>query len=197
MTPEFVAAAIAKAELGQSKLSPEAIAVPGMTSPKIRHFLNNVGGADGINYLEIGIHKGATFVAANYGNKFLSSVAVDNWSQFCDAGTRDEFVRNADQFVGAYTLLDMDCFGIMPDQLPARVNMYLYDGDHTDDAQYRAVSHFYPHLDGQFLFMVDDWFTGARDGTRRAIRDLGLTTIFEAELSDGWWNGFFVALLRK
>jgi hypothetical protein len=34
-------------------------------------------------------------------------------------------------------------------------------------------------------------------GTRQAIQDLKLKTLFEKELDQGWWNGLFVSLLKK
>jgi hypothetical protein len=60
--------------------------------------LNNLGEMSEAHYLEVGVHKGATFVATNFKNNLLSSIAVDNWSEFAQDGeTKKEFIKNTKQ----------------------------------------------------------------------------------------------------
>ena len=96
------------------------------------------------------MHRGATFVAANYKNTLASATAIDNWSEFAENGTvKDEFLLNCSTLLApeSYRFLEQDCFTVTRDQLPAPINVYLYDGEHSFDAQRKALTHFYAMLD--------------------------------------------------
>ena len=56
--------------------------IEGYTSGKIRHLLNNLcANNDNVNYLEVGTHKGATFISAAYRNAG-TFIGLDNWSVY-------------------------------------------------------------------------------------------------------------------
>lgn len=198
---KFIEEAIQKAEAEQSKLTSQAFEAPGFTSPKIRHLLNNLGELPGSHYLEVGVHKGATFVATNFKNKLLSSIAVDNWSEFAQDGeTKKEFIKHTSNLLtpNTYKFYEQDCFSLTKEELPKPVNFFLYDGCHSYESQLKALTYFYPLLDDTFLFLVDDWnWPDPQRGTRQAIQELNLKTLFEKELDQGWWNGLFISLLKK
>jgi hypothetical protein len=198
---KFIEEAIEKAEKEQSKLTKEAFEAPGFTSPKIRHLLNNLGEMSEAHYLEVGVHKGATFVATNFKNNLLSSIAVDNWSEFAQDGeTKKEFIKNTNNLLlpNTYEFYEKDCFSLTKEEIKNPVNFFLYDGCHSYESQFKALTYFYPFLDDTFLFLVDDWnWPDPQRGTRQAIQDLKLKTLFEKELDQGWWNGLFVSLLKK
>src|SRR5579872_3190335 len=46
---------IKNAERGISKLSKDVLGIDGLSSSKVRHFLNNICSIPGTNYLEIGV----------------------------------------------------------------------------------------------------------------------------------------------
>lgn len=196
-----VETSIALADRMQSKLDRAAFQARGFTSPKVRHLLNNLGSLDGLDYLEVGVHRGATFVATNYKNALASATAVDNWSEFADDGkVKGEFLHHCSTLLapGSYRFLEQDCFSVTRDQLPAPITFYLYDGEHSFDAQREALTHFYAMLDEAFIFVVDDYsWDAARSGTEEAIGELGLERVYERELTEGWWNGLYVSVLRK
>ena len=50
--------------LHESKITQEVLDVVGMSSPKVRHFLNNICNRPGTRYLEIGSHFGSTLISA-------------------------------------------------------------------------------------------------------------------------------------
>jgi protein O-GlcNAc transferase len=189
------------ADAHQSRLDRAAFQAKGFTSPKIRHLLNNLGGLDGLNYLEVGVHRGATFIAANYGNSLSSAVAIDNWSEFDDdGGVKSEFLGHCATLLrpDSYRFIEQDCFTVARRQLPAPVNFYFYDGEHSHRSQRLALIHFYPMLDDEFLFVADEYtWKAVRTGTEQAIAELDLDVLFEQELIDGWWNGLFVSVMRK
>jgi hypothetical protein len=194
-------ASILRADQHRSKLDRAAFQARGFTSAKVRHLLNNLGSLEGLHYLEVGVHRGATFVAANYRNQLESATAVDNWSEFAEDGdVKGQFLHHCSTLLtpGSYRFLEQDCFTIVPAQLPAPINFYLFDGEHTREAQRRALTHFLPMLDDVFLFVVDDYtWEEARTGTQDAIAELGLEVLYARELVEGWWNGLYVSVLRK
>jgi hypothetical protein len=75
---QYVQLSVENAERGQSKLTPEILTIDGMSSPKIRHFLNNICSYPGASYLEIGCWKGSTFVSALYKNPL--SIPLTEWT---------------------------------------------------------------------------------------------------------------------
>ena len=198
---EHVEAAIARAERGESKLDRAAFRPRGFTSAKVRHLLNNLGSLEGLDYLEVGVHRGATFLATNYKNELGSAVAVDNWSEFDEDGAaKAEFLEHCSTLLpaGSYTVIEQDCFTVRRDQLAAPVNFYLYDGEHGVGSQRQALTHFHGMLDDAFIFVVDDYtWAAARMGTQQAIVELGLKVRHARELIDGWWNGLYVSVLEK
>jgi hypothetical protein len=200
-TIKHIENAITGAEQEHSKLTPEAFEPPGFTSPKIRHFLNNLGTLSNLHYLEIGVHKGATFVATNFQNNLLSSVAVDNWSEFAQDGfSKNEFSKYCTKLLNpaSYQFFETDCFTMTKEQLPNLINLYFYDGCHSYEAQLNALTYFYPFLDDTFIFLVDDWnWPDPKAGTKQSISNLNLKIILEKELTEGWWNGFYISLLQK
>jgi len=88
----------------------------------------------------------------------------------------------------------------------------MYDGNHTDESHYRALSHYYDCLDDVFIYIVDDWnWLEVRNGTNNAIQNLNLRVLYEKEIRltgdnthtphplarNTWWNGIYVAILQK
>lgn len=211
--------AIERAELGLSNLTWPILRLSGMSSPKVRHFLNNIIYPD-TRYLEVGCWRGSTFVAALWKNEPEIAFAIDNWSEFNDpnfqifyfqqvAGhPRDIFLQNVERFVETdkKVIIEGDCFDLDPNSMGIyNINTYFYDGAHDYDSQHKSLTHYYEVLDKEFIFIVDDWNNDyAKNGTRDAIRDLNLTPLFEYEgiaRSNGdvaeWWNGLYISVLRK
>jgi hypothetical protein len=201
MLCQHVHTSIELADRMTSKLDRAAFQARGFTSPKVRHLLNNLGSLDGLDYLEVGVHRGATFVAANYKNTLASATAVDDWSELADDGkVKGEFLQHCSTLLapGSWRFLEQDCFTVTRDQIRTPINFYLYDGDHSFEAQRKALTHFYAMLDDAFVFLVDDYtWEAARSGTEDAIGELGLERACEQVLTEGWWNGLYVSVLKK
>jgi hypothetical protein len=200
---------IIKAHRYDSKLTKPAREVPSFTGQKIRHLLNNLGNMPDIHYLEIGVHKGGTFVATNFRNKLSSSVAVDNWSEFAEGGfSREEFLRYTQELLphDSFRFLEKDCWTLTREDLPHPVNMYFYDGNHSVESQEKALVELYPLLADEFIYMVDDWsWPDPNRGTRNGLNKMNFKVLYEREMftpeghepGEHWWNGFYVALLNK
>jgi hypothetical protein len=106
---------------------------------------------------------------------------------------------------------DNDCFSkeflniITQQHAFGDINVYLYDGDHSESCQYKGFTEYDFIFDSTFIALVDDWnWESAKIGTRRAFSDLGYRVIREWELParfngdvENWWNGFYVAIVQK
>jgi hypothetical protein len=182
----------------------------GMSGTKTRHFYNNLLRYPDARYLEIGTWKGSSVCSAMCGNT-ATVVCIDNWSQ-C-GGPKEDFLTNFNKFKGNNnaTFIENDCFQVNVSTLP-KFNIYMYDGEHSENSHYRALSHYYNCLDDVFIFIVDDWNDKrVRDGTYRAICDLNLKVLYEKEIrltwdnthtpveqaKATWWNGIYIAILQK
>lgn len=195
-------------EAENSKLIPEILNIPGMSSPKVRHFLNNLCSLPGTSYLEVGVWQGSTFISALFGNEdtISHSVGLDNWSQF--GGPFSPFISNLTTFIPTYKgkFFSADCFSINKKTVfSAPVNIYFYDGDHSFTAQKMAFTFFNDVLDDLFIAVVDDWnYDAVREGTDAAFRELNYEILYESILparfagdKQQWWNGLYVAVIRK
>jgi hypothetical protein len=203
---------ISKAELGISKLNDEILKLEGLSSNKIRHFLNNLLEIDNINYLEIGTWKGSTFVSSLFKNKINSAYAIDNWSEFNEGADVEKIFRrevNKHLNCSNIIILEQDCFKTNLSKLSNPIDIYLYDGAHDYDSHYKAIDYFYPVFNDEFILIVDDydpvpnWFQ-VQQATQDAIKDKNLNIIYENHLKssgrndkNSWWNGYYVAILSK
>lgn len=202
--------AFQNAENNISKITNDIITMDGMTGTKTRHFYNNLLNIEDARYLEIGTWKGSSVCSAMCNNK-AKIICIDNWSEF--EGPKKEFLVNFEKFKGDNdaTFIEKDCFKVDVSTLP-KFNIYMYDGNHTNESHYKALCHFYNCLDDIFIFIVDDWnWKDVREGTWNSIKNLNLKVLYEQKirltwnntvtpeplLSKTWWNGIYVAILQK
>ncbi len=194
--------AIEKAKNNQSKLNPEMLNLQGFTSHKIKHLLNNLGELS-TAYLEIGLHKAATFCCTLFQNNCMG-IGCDNWSQFEQEGLSKKMAYdNCKNYLDSsrYVILEQDCFEIT--ELPLIVDMFNYDGEHGFDNQKKGITWFYPFLANEFILCVDDTsWKDPKEGTEAGIKEMNLKILFEKHLWDGieggeFHNGFSVYLLKK
>jgi hypothetical protein len=206
---EHAIQSIDKATCHVSDIDNRILALPGMSSPKVRHFLNNIVKLPECNYLEIGCWKGSTTVSALYKNHPKMYWVIDNFSQnFYEAGNvKADFLNNFITILGYQpNLIDRNYVSFDPYKEGIRdVNVYFYDGDHIGNAQELALKHYLPCLQKEFIYICDDW-NGyeTKKVTKQAIIDLKLQVLFEVELPNNghndmnlWWEGLYVSVMRK
>uniref|UniRef100_A0A6C0K3N0 Methyltransferase n=1 Tax=viral metagenome TaxID=1070528 RepID=A0A6C0K3N0_9ZZZZ len=196
----IVELAFENAEKGISKITDDILKMDGMSGKKTRHFYNNLLNTTDARYLEIGCWKGSSVCSAMCGNK-ATVVCIDNWSQF--GGPKEEFLINFLKYKGENnaSFIEQDCFQVDIKTLP-KFNIFMYDGDHASDSHNRALLHYYECLDDIFIYVVDDWIhPDIREGTYLSIIHLNLTVLYSKEIrcecAETWWNGIFVAILKK
>jgi len=208
---DHLKACFENAQLGRSKCSSEILQINGMSGRRTRHFYNNLLTMPDSRYLEIGTWKGSSVCSAMFQNN-ASVVCIDNWAGF--NGPKDDFFKNFNKFKGNNTarFIEKDCFSIDVSTLP-KFNIYLYDGNHTEDSHYKALTHYIDAMDDTFIYVVDDWnWKAVREGTQKAIKDLDLKILYEirhrtskddAHVKFGsrqqilWHNGMYAAVLLK
>jgi len=207
---EHVKISIVHAEMGISRLPKEALDIPGMSSPKVRHLLNNLCSLPETSYLEIGCWKGSTLVAALAGNS-MEAIAFDNWSELWQNGNspREDFFLNVTPYLqnGSLRFFERDCFalGELSPFFQKPINVYFYDGNHSTSCQKKAFTVFNSILDDCFIAIVDDWnWEFVQQETRDAFHELGYQILFEQSfLTDfngddqTWWNGLYVVVIQK
>ena len=199
---------IANAQLGKSGLPKKVLEIDGMSSDKVRHLLNNLCALPNTSYLEIGVWKGSTWISALYGNSnvITSAVAIDDWSEF--NAPKKEFFKNISKFLRSRVgrFYSENAFDLCKDQIFKKpVTTYFYDGNHSALSQELAFTYYNDVLDDVFVAIVDDWnFYEVPLGTYAAFDKLGYTILYEMILPagyngdrDNWWNGLYVAVIRK
>lgn len=201
-----------KSERKESKLIPEIIDMQGMTGEMTRHFYNNLLDIDNSVYLEIGAWMGSSCCSAMYGNKANVTI-IDNFSEFGDP--KLILLNNIEKYKGDNdcTFIEADCFTYDKSLFKNKFNIYLYDGHHSEDCQYRALEYYIPVMEDVFIFIVDDWnWSAVRVGTFKSIITNGLEIVWKKEIrltnndeftpnqeeaKSTWWNGIACFLLKK
>lgn len=197
--------AIAAAQSMRGDLPPEVLALPGLSSPKVRLLLHNLNAA---RYMEVGVWQGATLISACYGRPALQQAfAFDDFSQFTDVNPRDIFQRNVTQWLDPtrITFRDQSFFEIPQRELPRDIDVYFYDGLHGYDAQRRAISHAWPSLaDGAIVVIDDADFGDTIPGTLQGLAEVGGRVSFQRHLparyngdTQLWWNGLYIMAVQK
>lgn len=195
---------IEDAENHKSKLTEEYISkLDGLSSPKVWHLLNNLC-AGASSYLEVGCFKGSTLLAALYQNP-VYAFAIDNFSMSPE--TRNDFFKNTD---GAnFEFYEGDSFGCDLTKIKKPIDVYFFDGCHSVESQYKAISHFIPAMSNDFIIVIDDWDANkVRVGTHTALIDLKIKPIEKYELKGamgesieerkaGWWGGLGILRVKK
>lgn len=189
-----------------SKINSDILSIPGMSSPKVRHFLNNVVNFPSCRYLEIGCWKGSTIISALYQNNPEKFWVIDNFKEF--GNVKDEFNKNYESnIIRPLNLIEEDFLTVDLNKTDiSNVNVYFYDGNHTDESHKQALKHYYYSLSNEFIFIVDDWnWEIVKNSTLNVIKELKFTVLYESVLPaalegqdmDQWWNGVYAVVLKK
>ena len=189
--------------------------IEGLSSHRVRHFLNHLCSDPGNTYLEIGSYTGSTYFAAIMNNN-IYSYAVDNFEHEI-APARDDiiwkgvkdpkqsFMKNNMMFGSLKsTLLDKDANDINEDDINRKPNIIFYDGDH-DENQVSCLNNLLPLLADTFVLVLDDAnFDGVIRTGQNFVEINNLELLFERQIltpeledSTSWWNGLYILILKK
>jgi len=201
---QHIIRSMGNAVLNISKLNGEVSGIQGLTGEKIKYFLNNIANFEDVNYLEIGVANGATLTATLFNNNVKSAYAIE-----INPTVKNQILSYKKRLNIDFKLFIEDSFKLDLNKIKDKINVYFYDGDHSYESHYKALEYFYPVLDDEFIFMVDNWldkddqyfkdWEHVSKATRNAIKDLNLKNQYEHHFprAYGWHGGFWVALLTK
>lgn len=79
ITLAWVRAALELADNERSKITEREKEMYGLSSIRLKAFLNNLCAKENINYLEIGTYKGSTLISSVFGNPKTKAVGVENF----------------------------------------------------------------------------------------------------------------------
>ena len=208
--------ALVKSNNEESKLSQTVLDIPGLTSHKVKHFINNMCEVPDCKYLEVGVYQGAMFASALQGNNIIAN-AVDNWSDTHNVPMRDVdinaeqedtkqvFLKNIRPYTGgkSVTITDSDSAESLS-KIPVKSNVVLYDGEHTEEAHFNFLTKYNSKIDNTFCLIIDDWnWLQVRTGTEKSLDKLGYKVLFKEELftkgedPTDYWNGLGIFVLNK
>lgn len=193
----------------------------GMSGRKYRSLINSlIESFSNARYLEIGSWRGSSACSAMWGNK-ATIVCIDNWSEFNGLkdgfifnGPKDDFINNINKAKNIninFKLIENDFRKVNYSKLE-KMNVYFFDGPHSESDQYDGIVMVQPALDETYILIIDDFnWAVVRKGTLRAISDLNLKIECSIEIKTGtddleptyahemsdWHNGYFIAVVRK
>ena len=158
--------ALVKSNNEESKLSQTVLDIPGLTSHKVKHFINNMCEVPDCKYLEVGVYQGAMFASALQGNNIIAN-AVDNWSDTHNVPMRDVdinaesqdtkqvFLKNIRPYTGgkSVTITDSDSAESLS-KIPVKSNVVLYDGEHTEEAHFNFLTKYNSKIDNTFCLII-------------------------------------------
>ena len=215
---DTVKTALTKSKNNESKISEKTKNLPGLTSEKVKHFINNLCELPDCKYLEAGVFQGSIFAAAVEKNDLVAT-AIDNFSENSiipmdsnvninsEKGNNKEiFLKNIKDLVlnKQVNIIDSNVFEADLNKITLKSNVIFMDIEHTYESHYNFLNKFYEKIDNTFVYVVDDWnWLQVREATFKSIEDLKLKTLFKEEIftkgedKNDYWNGLGIFVLNK
>tara|TARA_B100001250_G_scaffold84255_2_gene69595 strand:+ start:4102 stop:5862 length:1761 start_codon:yes stop_codon:yes gene_type:complete len=210
--------AIVAGNTNSSNFNPQGYSIQGLSSNRIRHFLNHLCSYDDAVYLELGTFTGSTFFAATMGNK-VKCIGVDDFSEptirpIVDRGMWTECGNPYDTLVHNWKKYENGNAAFVKgsvDELTeedfdgAKPNVLFYDADHDIIQQMNNLNHLLPFLAKKFIVVVDDAnFDGVVDATVSWAQENSLQCYLERRILSSviespvhWWNGIHIMVLER
>ena len=201
-----------------SNFNPVGYDVKGLSSTKVRHFLNNLCNHPGTIYVDAGCYMGSTLFAALMGNVDVKAYAIDDFSdevvkpkrkdlhgEFDVENPVDEFVKNAE------TWFNTDCsvgFSIKPITEVVfnpqyKPQVIFYDASNHEPDMIANLEHIHEQADSSYILVVDDAnFEGVVSATDKFLEDklVAFKRLISTEIPEDvndWWNGVYVVVVEK
>ena len=202
----------------KSNFVSEGYEIRGLSSDRVRHFLNNLCSYDDAVYLELGTLLGSTFFAATMGNS-IENIGVDDYSEpECKPMTKnmhwvelgnpfEEFERYFKKYEnGKSSFIKSDILSLKEEDFQGKKpNVIFYDANHDYVQQLNNLNHLAPFLADKFIMVIDDAnFDGVIESAVQFVKDNNYDVYFERKILSKiienpthWWNGLFVMVLEK
>jgi hypothetical protein len=154
--------------------------------------------ADDRLFVNVGVWHGFTMLSAMAGNDAKACTGVDNFSEF--GGPKEEFLqRFLDRRSTRHRFFEMDYRDFFAAGLDRPLGVYLYDGEHGYENQYRGLMVADPFYAEDAVIVVDDTnLDRARDATLQFAADsrLDWEVVYDQRTAGRrhptLWNGLMV-----
>ena len=200
-----------KANTFDTKLPQTIFNLEGMSGIKTRIFYNEICSmGKPVTYLEVGSWKGSSLISSCYGND-VNAYVIENWSMW--GGPKDLFLEKTKEFNIHPTIFEEDFSTFDVSKIDKKIDVYLYDGDHSYESQYDGIKRMWPALADDCIIMIDDWNDDnqVRKGTNDALKDLDAHVVEKFEVKytvdsthtpmpiaqHEFWNGIGVFIISK
>lgn len=149
-------------------------------------------------FVNVGVWNGFTFLAAMAGNGEQACIGVDNFSEF--GGPKQDFLeRFVARRTPSHRFFDRDYVDFFAAGLDRPLGVYLYDGEHSYENQYRGLMVADPFYADDAIVIVDDTnLERAREATLQFTEDSRLEweVVFERGTAEvrhpTLWNGLMI-----
>jgi hypothetical protein len=202
-----------------SKLTQDVMDIHGITSNKVRCFLNNICSIGG-TYLEVGVFRGATFCSSIYQNN-IHAIGLDNFAspnlmpmgvsqklstylkKGVDVPPQEDFLNNVKRF-GNPEQLDVyktDYTTFDYSQLP-KLDIVFYDGDTRFHDQYVTLKKIIPQFSDQTILIMDDWNWNS-GALEKVFEEENIFVTHKREIvtsgedMNDFWNGLGIFLIES
>lgn len=208
-SPVHIANAIEAAKRGISGLPAGILPIRGFSTPAIRRLIFNLLASEKpVGYIEVGAYCGGTACAAISQDNVTATIFEDGSQPFGAENVMEQLEANLKATkLGKdtnVTLIPRNFFEF--DRVIGKVDVFFYDGEHSEENQREALIKMAPFLADYSIFLVDDFdWASVRAGTELGLEAISeqLEVVGRWELTDGkpdgplWHNGFAVFLLRR
>lgn len=149
-------------------------------------------------FVNVGVWNGFTFLAAMAANGEKACIGVDNFSEF--GGPKQDFLaRFVEHRTPSHRFFDRDYVDFFAAGLDRPLGVYLYDGEHGYENQYRGLMIADPFYAEDAIVIVDDTnLDRARDATLQFCADsrLDWEVVFDRRTASArhptLWNGLMI-----
>ena len=194
-----------------NEIKPE-IQIEGLTSQRMQNLLTEIGNLSS-SYLEVGSYLGSTGSAVLRSSSIEKATFVDHWQdqvqpangEVLPSNSKQKFIENIKNFKNNRPLKVFDCDMLSVDKSEiSDIDFFFYDGAHDFQSTSDAIRYYASCLSNEAIIVVDDanW-DGVVEGAEDGIEKAGLEVLFKKiwlnnqESKEQWWNGFFIAVVRK
>jgi len=215
---ERVTRAIDGAVDNNSNFNPTDYDIVGLSSDKVRHFLNNLLSERGTVYADVGCYTGSTLFAAIMGNTAVKAYAIDDFSDSTMKPMRKElqedfevdnpaeiFVQNYEKWQNPNAAVGLVVKPISqvvfnPEYPPEGL---FYDAENDPKRMQPNLEYLHNQCADSYILVVDDAnFEGVVSCTDAFLSDKNviykrLITTETPEDANDWWNGLYIIVVEK
>ena len=199
-----------------SKFNDKNFNIEGLSSNRVRHFLNNLCSIENAKYLELGSYAGSTFIPACMNNDVVA-FAVDTYKNDIaparlditwagNSKPKETLLANIKKYKLNAKLIENQIENLKPEHLNnVKPNIVFYDGSHKYYNQIKCLKTILNLVEDTFILVIDDAnFDKVVESVKEFLFISKLNILYEKQLltttyedSSSWWNGLHILVLNK